>query len=71
MADSFLDDLFNPPKLETGDRIAKKGSGGLGSKRGSIVSSGGWFAVVQWDGSPKLRREFIPDLEAGNSSDHS
>jgi hypothetical protein len=66
MADSLLDGLFDPPKLETGDRVVKKDGAGLERKRGSIVNSGGWFAVVRWDGSPTLRREFIPDLEVGN-----
>ena len=67
MNDSFLDELFNPPKLETGDRVAKKDAGILSRKRGYVVNSGGWFAVIRWDGSPKPRREFIPDLEAEES----
>ncbi len=66
MTDSFLDDLFNPPKLETGDRVRKDG-GTLGHKRGTVVSSGGWFAVIRWDGNPKPRREYIPDLTVENS----
>ena len=67
MTDSFLDELFNAPKLQTSDRIAKKDSGSFSRKRGTVISSGGWFAVVQWDGSPTPRREFIPDLEADNT----
>jgi hypothetical protein len=63
MPDLFLDALFNPPKLETGDRIHRKEAGLLGCKRGTVVSSGGWFAVINWDGNPKPRREYIPDLE--------
>ena len=67
MDDSLLDELFDPPKLETGNRVVKKDGAGLERKRGSIVNSGGWFAVVRWDGSPTPRREFIPDLEVDNS----
>jgi hypothetical protein len=67
MADSLLDELFNPPKFETGDRVVKREPGILGHRRGRIINSGGWFAVVQWDGNPKPRREFIPDLEADKS----
>ena len=67
MAESLLDELFNPPKFETGDRVSKKDARGVERKRGSIVSSGGWYAVVKWDGHPLPRREFIPDLEADNS----
>jgi hypothetical protein len=63
MADLFLDELFNPPKLETGDRVRKKDAGLLGCKRGSVVSAGGWFAVIQWNGISSPRREYIPDLE--------
>jgi hypothetical protein len=67
MAESFLDEMFQPPKLESGDRIVRKDAGILGRKRGTVVSAGGWYAVVQWDGLPKPRREFIPDLEIDNS----
>jgi hypothetical protein len=66
MTDSFLDELFNPPKLETGDRVRKDG-GTLGPTCGTVVSSGGWFAVIRWDGNPKPRREYIPDLTVENS----
>jgi len=71
VTDSFLDELFNPPKLETGDRVTKKELGSFSCKRGRVINSGGWFAVVQWDGSPKPRREFIPDLEVDKSRDNS
>jgi|HubBroStandDraft_5_1064220.scaffolds.fasta_scaffold190411_3 hypothetical protein len=69
MSESFLDNLFEPPKLESGDRVvrAAAGLGMLGRKRGTVVSSGGWYAVVQWDGMPNPRREFIPDLTIDNS----
>lgn len=67
MSDSFLDEMFQPPKLESGDRIVRKDVGILGRKRGTVVSAGGWYAVVLWDGLPKPRREFIPDLEIDNS----
>jgi len=67
MSDSFLDEMFEPPKLESGDRIIRREAGILGRKRGTVISSGGWYAVVQWDGFPKPRREFIPDLEIDNS----
>jgi hypothetical protein len=63
MSSLILDELFNPAKLDTGDRVRMKSGGILGRKRGTVVSSGGWFAVVQWDGNPKPRREYIPDLE--------
>jgi len=63
MTRSFLDELFDPPKLDTGDRVIRKDAGILGRKRGTVVSSGGWFSVIRWDGNPKVRREFIPDLE--------
>jgi hypothetical protein len=63
MSDLFIDELFNPPKLDTGDRIVRKDTGILSRKRGTVVSSGGWFAVIRWDGNPQPRREFIPDLE--------
>ncbi len=62
MSALILDELFNPPKLETGDRVMSKSRGILGRKRGTVVSSGGWFAVIQWDGNPQSRREYIPDL---------
>ena len=64
MSDSFLDELFDPPKFDSGDRVVRKDIGILGRKRGIVISSGGWFAVVRWDGNPKPRREFIPDLQA-------
>jgi hypothetical protein len=67
MTDSLLDQLFDPPKLETGNHVIKKDATGLARKRGSIINSGGWFAVVRWDGNPTPRREFIPDLEVDNS----
>jgi hypothetical protein len=67
MTDSLLDELFNPPKLETGDRVVRKDAGILGHTRGTVVSSGGWFAVIRWDGNPKPRREYIPDLTVENS----
>jgi hypothetical protein len=62
MSGLFLDELFNPPKLEAGDRVRSKNGGILGRKRGTVISSGGWFAVIQWDGNPHSRREYIPDL---------
>ena len=64
MSESFLDNLFDPPKLESGDRVMKKDGSMVERKRGTVVSAGGWYAVIQWDGSPKPRREFIPDLQA-------
>ena len=67
MSGLFLDELFNPPRLDTGDRVHRKDAGLLGCKRGTVVSSGGWFAVIQWDGAPSQRREYIPDLEVENS----
>ena len=69
MSESFLNDMFQPPKLESGDRVVRTaaGLGILGRKRGTVVSAGGWFAVVQWDGNPNPRREFIPDVEIDNS----
>jgi hypothetical protein len=67
MGNLFIDQLFDAPKLETGDRVVSKDAGLLGRKHGSVVSSGGWFAVVKWDGSPKTSREYIPDLEAQDS----
>jgi len=63
MSDSLLDDLFTPPDLDTGDRVVKKNAAILGRKHGTVVSSGGWFAVIRWDGNPTPRREYIPDLE--------
>ena len=67
MSDLFIDELFNPPKLATGDRVLTKDGGILGRRRGTVVSKGGWFAVIRWDGNPKPRREYIPDLEVENS----
>jgi len=67
MAESLLDELFNPPKFERGDRILKKDARGIERKRGTILSAGGWYAVVQWDGTANPRREFIPDLEVDKS----
>jgi hypothetical protein len=58
----YLDELFNPPQLEILDRVHKKEGGILARKRGTVVSTGGWFAVVRWDGSSNSRREYIPDL---------
>ena len=58
-----MDDLFNPPTLDTGDRVVRKEGSILGRTRGTVVSSGGWFAVIRWDGNPQPRREYIPDLE--------
>ncbi len=62
MSALILDELFNPPKLETGQRVISKNGGLLARKRGTVVSAGGWFAVIQWDGNPLSRREYIPDL---------
>jgi hypothetical protein len=62
MSSQVLDDLFTPPKLETGDRVTFQNGGILGRKRGTVISSGGWFAVIQWDQDPRSRREYIPDL---------
>jgi hypothetical protein len=67
MSKSFLDDLFNPPRLETGARVLAKDGGILGCRHGTVVSAGGWFAVIRWDGNPKPRREYIPDVEVENS----
>jgi hypothetical protein len=67
MGNLFIDQLFDPPKLETGDLVASKGGGILGRRQGRVVSSGGWFAVVKWDGNPKACREYIPDLEVEDS----
>ncbi len=67
MSALILDELFNPPKLGTGDRVISKNGGLLGRKRGTVVSSGGWFAVIQWDGNPRSRREYIPDLLVENN----
>ena len=66
MADSVLDDLFTPPTLKPGARVTPKNSGILGRKRGTVISAGGWFAVIQWDGNPKPRREYIADLDPDN-----
>ena len=63
MSNLFLDELFDPPKIERGGRVVSKAAGILGRKHGSVISSGGWFAVIQWDGNPNPRREYIPDLE--------
>jgi len=62
MSSTILDEIFNPPKIETGDRVMTVNGGILGRKRGTVVSYGGWFAVISWDGNPKPRREYIPDL---------
>jgi hypothetical protein len=67
MSNLFIDELFDPPKIERGGRVINKAAGILGRKHGTVVSSGGWFAVIQWDGSPKQCREYIPDLEAEGS----
>jgi hypothetical protein len=67
MAESILDKMFDPPILETGDRVIRKDVTGLIRKRGSVISSGGWYAVIKWDGAASSRREFIPDLEVDNS----
>jgi hypothetical protein len=67
MSDLFLDQLFDPPKIERGGRVVSKTAGILGRKRGTVISSGGWFAVIQWDGNPNPRREYIPDLEGEGS----
>ena len=67
MAESILDSMFDPPKLETGDRIVRREAIGLARKRGTVVSAGGWYAVIRWDGAASMRREFIPDLELDNS----
>jgi hypothetical protein len=63
MSSSLLEEMFTPPKLETGDQVIRRDAGLLGRRRGTILSSGGWFAVVQWHGMPKPRREYIPDLQ--------
>ncbi len=67
MAESLLEQMFTPPKIETGDRVIRRDAGLVGRKRGTVVSSGGWFAVVQWHGNPKPRREYIPDLQIEDS----
>ena len=63
MTSLLLDDLFTPPALQTGDRVTRKPGAAMGLKHGTVVSSGGWFAVIRWDGNPSPRREYIPDLE--------
>jgi len=67
MAESLLDKMFDPPKLETGDRVVRGEAIGFARKHGTVVSSGGWYAVIKWDGAASPRREFIPDLELDNS----
>ena len=64
----FLEELFNPPKFATGDRVMKKDVGRfVPRKLGRVLNPSGWFAVVQWDGEPKPRRESIHDLLLDNS----
>ena len=63
MTNSILDALFDPPRLDTGELVRRKNAGILGRKRGHVISSGGWFAVIRWDGNPKPQREYIPDLD--------
>ena len=63
MSGPVLEDLFNPPKLNIGQLVRKKDAGLFERRRGRIVSVGGWFAVVQWDGIASHKREYIPDLE--------
>jgi hypothetical protein len=67
MSDLFLNELFNPPKLETGTRVLTKHGGIPGHQRGTVVSAGGWFAVIRWDGNPNPRGEYIPDLDVEDS----
>ncbi len=67
MSSLLLDEMFIPPKLETGDQVVRKGAGLLGRARGTVLSTGGWFAVVRWDGNLKTRREYIPDLTVEDS----
>jgi hypothetical protein len=69
MSDLFIDALFNPPKIQIGDRVHRKDTPLLGRKRGSVVSCGGWFAVISWDGIPSPRREYIADLELEAAQD--
>lgn len=63
MKNSLLDDLFVPPTLDIGERVTKKDTRLHTHRHGTVVSTGGWFAVVTWDGIPKPSREYIPDLE--------
>ncbi len=67
MSASLLDEMFVAPKMETGDRVVRKDPGILGRRRGTVVSSAGWFAIVQWDGNPTPRREYIPELASEDS----
>lgn len=67
MAGHLLDELFIPPILETGDRVTRQHSEETSPKHGTVVSSGGWFAIIRWDDGPSLRREYIPDLEVEQS----
>jgi hypothetical protein len=64
MSNSLLNSLFEPPKLEIGDHVTRRDPDNLPRRyRGTIVSVGGWYAVVQWTGLAKARREYIPDLQ--------
>ena len=67
MTSLLLDALFTPPVLKTGDRVTRKQHGISGFQGGTVVSFGGWFAVIRWDGNPSLRREYIPDLQMEES----
>ncbi len=68
MSDLFIDDLFNAPKVETGDRVRRREAGLLGRKRGS--SRQRWRVVCRhklgWKTRTR-RREYIPDLEIEGS----
>ena len=63
MSSALLDSLFEPPKLEVGDRVIRKHPDLARGYDGVIISVTGWFALVQWTGIAKASREYIPDLE--------
>jgi hypothetical protein len=63
MTDLLLNDLFVPPSLNIGERVIRKDLRLHEYRHGTVVSTGGWFTVVKWDGIPKSSREYIPDLE--------
>ncbi len=64
MSSSLLNSLFEPPKLDVGDNVSRRDPDNLPRRyHGTIVSVAGWYAVVQWAGLGKARREYIPDLQ--------
>jgi hypothetical protein len=64
MSSPLLDSLFEPPRLEVGDRVIRKHPDLPRGYLGVIVGVHGWFAFVQWEGIAKPSREYTPDLEA-------